>query len=50
MHFNENYDRAQATTKAGAERIHIVFPKQKQGKFTPKIVRSYQMQKPIYGS
>ena len=38
MHFNENYDRAQATTKAGAERIRIVFPKQKQGEFTPKIV------------
>ena len=38
MHFNENYGRAQATTKAGKERIRIVFPKQKQGDFTPKIV------------
>ena len=38
MHFNENYGRVQATTKAGKERIRIVFPKQKQGDFTPKIV------------
>ena len=38
MHFNENYGRAQATTKEGKERIRIVFPKQKQGNFTPKIV------------
>ena len=38
MHFNENYGRAQATTKEGKERIRIVFPKQKQGDFTPKIV------------
>lgn len=38
MHFNENYGRKQATTKAGAERIRIVYPKQKQGEFTPKIV------------
>jgi len=38
MHFNENYGRAQAITKAGAERIRIVYPKQKQGDFTPKIV------------
>ena len=48
MHFNENYGRAQTTTKAGAERIRIVFPKQKQGEFTPKIVHSYQLQKPIW--
>lgn len=38
MHFNENYGRAQAITKAGKERIRIIFPKQKQGDFTPKIV------------
>ena len=38
MHFNENYGREQATTKDGAERIQIVFPKQKQGEFNPKIV------------
>ena len=38
MHFNENFGRAQATTKSGAERIRIVFPKQKAGDFTPKIV------------
>ena len=36
--FNENFGRAQATTKSGAERIRIVFPKQKAGDFTPKIV------------
>ena len=38
MHFNENHGRAQAVTKAGGERIRIVYPKQKQGDFTPKIV------------
>ena len=38
MHFNENFGRAQATTKSGAERIKITFPKQKQGEFIPKIV------------
>ena len=38
MHFNENYGRAQAVTKAGGERIRIVCPKQKQGDFTLKIV------------
>ena len=27
MHFNENYGRAQAITKTGAERIRIVYPK-----------------------
>ena len=39
MHFNENFGRAQAVTKSGKERIQIVFPKQKQGEFTPKIVK-----------
>ena len=38
MHFNENFGRAQAVTKSGKERIRIVFPKQKHGEFTPKIV------------
>ena len=38
MHFNENFGRDQAKTKSGAERIKIVFPKQKEGEFTPKIV------------
>lgn len=36
LHFNENFGRKQATTLAGSERIRIVFPKQKQGEFTPK--------------
>ena len=36
LHFNENYGRRQAKTLAGSERIRIVFPKQKQGEFTPK--------------
>ena len=27
MHFNENFGRAQATTKSGKERIKIAFPK-----------------------
>jgi len=38
MHFNENFGRVQATTKSGDERIKLVYPKQKQGEFTPKIV------------
>ena len=38
MHFNENFGRPQAKTKAGKERIKIVFPKAKQGEYTPKIV------------
>ena len=38
MHFNENFGRAQTVTKSGRERMKIVFPKQKQGEFTPKIV------------
>ena len=37
MHFDENFGRAQAVTKSGRERMKIVFPKQKQGEFTPKI-------------
>ena len=32
------YGRAQATTKARAERIRIVFPRTETGEFTPKIV------------
>ena len=38
LHFNENFGRAQAVTKSGKERIEIVFPTQKRGDFTPKIV------------
>ena len=38
MHFNENFGRAQATTKSGKERIQITFPKHKHGDFAPKIV------------
>ena len=38
MHFNENFGRAQTITKSGNEWIRIVFPKQKQGEYTPKIV------------
>ena len=38
MHFNENFGRAQAITKSGNECIRIVFPKQKQGEYIPKIV------------
>lgn len=39
MHFNENYGRAQATTKDGAERMRITYSKQKpEGEYTPKIV------------
>jgi len=38
MHFNENFGRAQAITKSGTERIKLVYPKQKQGEYTPKIV------------
>ena len=36
LHFNENFGREQAKTLAGWEQIRIVFPKQKQGEFTPK--------------
>ena len=38
LHFNENIGREQAKTLAGLESIQIVFPKQKQGDFTPKPV------------
>ena len=44
------YGRAQATTKAGAKRIRIVFPRTETGEFTPKIVpvtKTYG--KAIYG-
>ena len=36
LYFNENFDRVQAKTREGAERIRIVFPKQKKGEYTPK--------------
>ena len=36
LHFNENFDRAQDKPLDGNERIHIVFPEQKKGKFTAK--------------
>ena len=36
LHFNENFNIAQAKTLDGNERIRIVFPKQKKGEFTPK--------------
>ena len=38
LHFNENYERAQAKTAQGQERIRVVFPKAKHGEFTPKPV------------
>ena len=38
LHFNENYCRKQAVTASGAERIRIVYPKQKEGEYTPKPV------------
>lgn len=38
LHFNENYNREQAKTRDGKERIKIAFPKQKRGEFTPKPV------------
>jgi len=38
MHFNENFGREQAVTKAGKERIKFYYPKAKQGECTPKIV------------
>lgn len=31
LHFNENSDRAQATTKQGEDRYDVVFPKYKKG-------------------
>ena len=38
MHFNETFGKQQAITKSWKDRIRIVFPKQKQGEYTPKIV------------
>ena len=38
LHFNEIYCRKQAMTAIGAERIQIVYPKQKKGEHTPKPV------------
>ena len=39
LNFNENYQRPQAMTASGSERIRIVYPKhKKQGEFTPKPV------------
>jgi len=46
LHFNENYQRPQAMTASGSERIRIVYPKHKQGEFTPKPVpvpKTYSM-------
>ena len=46
LHFNKNYGWEQAKTSAGSERIRIVFPKQKQGEFTPKpiaVPKTYSM-------
>ena len=48
MHFNENFGRALAITKSGNEWIRIVFPKQKQGEHTPKIVPVPQTFSKIY--
>ena len=36
LHFNENFGHKQAKTLPGLEQIWIVFPKQRQGEFTPK--------------
>jgi len=38
MHFNKNFRRQQAITKAGKEKIKFYFPKAKQGECTPKLV------------
>ena len=46
LHFNENFTREQAKTSSGAEQIRIVFPRQKQGDFTPKpipVPKTYSM-------
>ena len=46
LHFNENYQRPQAMTASGSERIRIVYPKHKQGEFTPKpvpVTKTYSM-------
>ena len=44
IHFNENYDCAQALTSQGKEHIQIVFPKAKHEELTPKpvpVVKAY---------
>ena len=46
LHFNENHNCAQAKTASGNERIRILYPKHKQGEFTPKPVpvpKTYSM-------
>ena len=46
LHFNKNYNRAQAKRASGNERIRIVYPKHKQGEFIPKPVpvpKTYSM-------
>ena len=46
LHFNESYNRAQAKTPSGNERIRIVHPKHKQEESTPKPVpvpKTYSM-------
>ena len=46
LHFNENCQRPQAMTASSSERIRIVYPKHKQGEFTPKPVpvpKTYSM-------
>ena len=36
LHFNENFERPQARTRAGKECIALVFPKAKVGECIPK--------------
>ena len=46
LHFNENYNRVLAKTASRNEWIQIVYPKHKQGEFTPKPVpvpKTYSM-------
>ena len=46
LHFNENYNRAQAKTASGNEWIRIVYAKHKQGEFTLKpvpVLKTYSM-------
>ena len=46
LHFNEDYNRSQAKTASGNEQIRIVYPKHKQGEFTPKpmpVPKTYSM-------
>ena len=38
LHFNENSNRAQATTKQGEGRYDIIFPKYKKGGYTVRKV------------